>query len=223
MPLVLRQILTTQELLSLGAKLEGAEFASGLETAGPLSARVKRNLQLPATTPLAREVIDVVTRALRRSRAFHAAALPHALSEPRVNRYELGMSYGAHVDHGLMGGATPLRSDLAVTLFLSEPDTYDGGELIIDDDGAPRSFKLPAGDLVLYPASTIHRVETVRRGTRHAVILWVQSMIASASHRRILLDLERVLATLIERDPDADEVVTLSAVYHNLLREWAQP
>jgi PKHD-type hydroxylase len=220
--IALRDILAPVEIAEIASQLEAATFVDGLETAGRLAARVKRNLQLPQTDERGRNASTLVRRALGRSKAFLAAALPKALSEPRFNRYELGMEYGDHVDHALMGldGKGPvMRSDLAATLFLSDPTGYDGGELVI---GGHERVKLPAGDMALYPASTIHRVEPVTRGRRDAAILWIQSTVRTERQRELLRQLDLAVTALAERDPSAREVVALSAVYHNLLREWAE-
>lgn len=217
-------VLRDDELATLRALLATAPFRSGLDTAGAMSARIKHNLQLDAASPAARQVFDVVLAALRRSATFVAAALPRATSEPRVNRHEPGMFYGPHVDHGLMGapgGAGRLRSDVSATLFLSDPDRYEGGELVIVEPTGERMFKGAAGDLLLYPSTTIHRVAPVTRGTRDAVILWVESLVARADQRELLFQLDQAIAGLAARVPEAPELLALSAVYHNLLRQWA--
>ena len=140
-----------------------------------------------------------------------------------LNRYVIGMEYGAHVDASIMGGAQPLRADLSATLFLSEPDDYDGGEFIIEAAQGRQSVKLPAGDLLLYPSTSLHFVTPVRRGQRVAVIFWVQSMVASAEQRALLWELSQAIASVQPRLGDAAECARLIACYHNLIRMWAQP
>lgn len=224
MELVLPGLLRADEVAILHALLVDAPFTSGLDTAGALAARIKHNLQLDDGAPAARRATELVLAALRRSPTFTAAAMPRATTQPRVNRYQAGMRYGPHVDHGLMGsadGGGRLRGDLSATLFLSAPEAYDGGELVIIEPAGERRFKLGAGDLLLYQASTIHRVEPVTRGTRDAVILWIESLVASAAQRAILFTLDRAILALASRDPDAPELLAFSATYHNLLRSWA--
>ncbi len=216
-------LLDAGELAQIQAGLAGATWGDGRATAGHEAALAKRNQQLPEDTPAARDLGRIVLQALGRTPRFTATALPLRLSQPIFNRYAEGMGYGDHIDSALRGSASVLRSDLAATLFLSDPATYDGGELVSEDAFGARAVKLAAGDLVVYPASTVHRVTPVTRGARLAAILWVQSLVRDDARRGMLHDLDRALASLRARGlGGTPELVTLSGVYHNLLRQWAE-
>lgn len=216
------KVLKEAELRQLRDKLVGASFADGAETAGRQAKRVKQNQQVARGSPLARELGKVVLDALRRNGTFISATLPCRLTEPMFNRYAGGMRYGSHVDNAVMYQPQPLRSDISLTLFLSAPDEYDGGELLIDDVAVRQKVKLPAGSAIIYPATTLHRVEPVTRGERLGAVIWIQSLVRDPAQRRILFDLDRVTQAMTKRNPDAPEVAILSGSYHNLLRLWAE-
>jgi len=219
-------ILSKSDVAALRARLDVAGWKDGRITAGHQSGLVKRNGQLADDDPLARELGDFIVAALGRSTTFFAGALPRRIFPPLFNRYEGGQTFGVHVDNAIRydrtkADAPPLRTDLSATLFLAEPDEYDGGELVVEDAFGSHSIKLPAGDLALYPASSLHEVRAVTRGARVASFFWIQSFVRSPSQRRLLFDLDVSIQSLAARTPDAPELVCLTGVYHNLLREWA--
>lgn len=217
------EVLTKAELDTIQRRLAGAAWEDGRATAGHQSARVKHNLQLAETGAEARELGEIVLKALGRSALFMTAALPRAVFPPLFNRYEQGMSFGAHVDNAirpLPGSARSIRTDLSATLFLN--DDYDGGELLIDDAAGARAAKLPAGSMILYPATTLHRVAPVTRGQRLAAFFWVQSMVKDEGERRLLFDLDRAIVDLGRGAPDHPAVARLTSVYHNLVRKWGE-
>lgn len=225
-------IVTIPELLPAGQlrhmreRLLGAEWVSGLATAGHQGARVKHNRQLAEGSPLAGELGDLVLAALERHPLFISAALPARVYPPMFNRYEGGERFGNHVDNALRllpGSAERLRTDLSATLFLAAPEDYDGGELLIEDVYGAQSVKLPAGHLVLYPSTSLHRVEPVTRGARLACFFWVQSMVRDAGQRALLLDLDTSIQRLAQTGGDEATRLQLTGCYHNLLRMWAQP
>ena len=206
--------------------LIGADWRDGHATAGHQSARAKQNRQLAEDDPVAKQLGRVIIDALSRSATFFAGALPRRIFPPLFNRYEGGDSFGMHVDNAVrydrsVEPAEPIRTDLSATLFLSAPEDYDGGELVIEDTFGAHAVKLPAGDLVLYPASSLHEVRPVTRGARVAAFFWIQSLVRSDAQRRILFDLDVSIQALTARVPEAPELVRLTGVYHNLLREWS--
>lgn len=205
------------------AALQGADWEAGRRTAGWQAAGVKDNAQLAEDSPLARRLGDQVVAALERSKLFIAVALPLRVYPPMFNRYAGGQTFGAHVDTAIrqVTAGPRVRSDLSATLFLSEPDEYDGGALVVEDGSGVRSAKLPAGSLVLYGAGTVHRVEPVMRGERLAAVLWVQSMVRDAGARELLYDLDSAIQHLAVAAPGHAALVQLTGVYHNLLRRWA--
>lgn len=218
-------ILDEAEVARMRSALDRAEWTDGRETVGAQGAQVKRNLQLPETSPVRRELGAAVLAALARSPLYFAATLPLRTLPPRFNRYQGGGHYGFHVDGSVMAlpdAAGQLRSDISCTLFLSGPDEYDGGELVINDTYGEHEVKLPAGDLIIYPSSSLHRVEPVTRGARVASFFWVQSMVRDDSRRRMLFDLDTSIQTLTRGGADAGAVLQLTSVYHNLLRSWAE-
>jgi PKHD-type hydroxylase len=209
----------------LRAILDSADWVDGNATSGHQSALAKRNEQLPEGSPAAREGGAIVLDALGANPTFVAAALPLKVFPPLFNRYSGGQAFGAHVDAGvriLAGHEFRVRADLSATLFLADPESYDGGELVVEGAFGEQRVKLPAGHLVLYPASSVHRVEPVTRGTRVASFFWLQSMIRSDADRTILYDLDRSIQALAaERGAGDPEIVRLTGTYHNLLRRWA--
>jgi PKHD-type hydroxylase len=224
MLLHVQKVLTSDQVHAIGAALEGAAWSDGRATVGEQGARVKRNRQLPADLPLARELGEVVLAAVRRHPLFFAAALPLRYSPPLFSAYADGETYGLHVDGAVrMEGdaAAPIRTDLSCTLFLRAPETYEGGELDVVDTYGAHEVKLPAGDLILYPASSLHRVRPVTAGTRVCAVFWLQSMVRDDGSRTMLFELDRTIGALRGKHGDTDETVALSAHYHNLLRRWA--
>lgn len=216
------KVLKDTELRQIRERLAQAEFADGAGTAGRQARRVKQNEQVARGSPIALELGKVVIAALRRNAAFLSSTLPCRITEPMFNRYAGGMRYGNHVDNAVMYQPQPLRSDISVTLFLCAPEEYDGGELLIEDGAVRQKVKLQAGSAIVYPATSLHRVEPVTRGERLAAILWIQSLVREPERRRILFDLDRVTQAMMKRNADAPEVSLLSASYHNLLRMWAE-
>lgn len=206
------------------AALQTAEWTDGKETAGYLSSRVKDNAQVPEGHPVARHLGEQILDALDASPLFISAALPLKVVPPLFNRYAGGQAYGAHIDGAVRpvpGTPHRVRTDLSATLFLTAPEAYDGGELVIEDTYGPRRIKLAAGDLVLYPGTSVHRVEPVTRGVRLAAFFWIQSMVRDDAQRALLFDMDTALQQLGRDVPDHDAVVQLMGVYHNLLRRWS--
>lgn len=205
-------------------RLDAADWVSGQTTVGAQGAKVKNNRQLPEHGAESVALGKAVDAALRRSPLFFAAALPLKIAPPLFNRYEGGETYGLHVDGSVRalpdGGS--LRTDLSCTLFLADPDEYDGGELEVVDTYGAHEVKLPAGDLILYPSSSLHRVAPVTRGARIASFFWLQSMVRSDAHRRLLFEMDQAIQGVRARDGDCAEVVSLTGTYHNLLRLWAE-
>ncbi len=218
------EVLTRDELAHIRQALETAEWTDGRETVGVQGAKVKRNEQLPDASPLKAELGRMVSAALERNPLFFAAALPLKTLPPRFNRYTGGGEYGFHVDGAVMriGDGQQLRSDVSCTLFLAEPDEYDGGELIVSDTYGEHEVKLPAGDLIVYPSSSLHKVAPVTRGARLAAFFWVQSMIRDDARRRMLFEMDTAIETLRRGDADQGAVLQLTGVYHNLLRQWTE-
>jgi PKHD-type hydroxylase len=228
MLLTIPAVLDSDQVAAARAGLEGAAWVDGRATAGVQSALAKRNEQLPQDSPLGVELGRLIVAALNHHPLFLAAALPKAVFPPLFNRYsaEAGHAFGNHVDNAiriLPDGSGRIRTDLSATLFLSEPDSYEGGELIVEDTYGLHRVKLPAGDLILYPASSVHRVEPVTRGTRLAAFFWIESLVRDDGERTLLLDLDLGLRRLAEQCGDDDPaIVSLTGVYQNLLRRWAE-
>lgn len=205
--------------------VDSGDWIDGNVTSGPQAALAKRNRQLPEDSAAAREAGAIVLDVLGRSPLFIAAALPLKIFPPLFNRYEGGETFGVHVDNAVRvhrGSSLTVRSDLSATLFLSDPDSYDGGELVIEGPSGAQAAKLPAGHLLLYPASSLHRVEPVTRGARIASFFWIESMVRDNAARDVLFDLDRsVQDTASALGQDHRAVIALTGVYHNLLRRWA--
>lgn len=219
------QLLTAAEVAHCRAVLEAAEWTDGRATAGEQSARAKFNLQVPETAPQARELGEIVLRALGRNAEFTAAALPLRVYPPMFNRYDAGMTFRAHVDNAIrhVPGGGRLRTDVSSTLFLTPPGDYDGGELVIEDSYGTQSVKLDAGDLVLYPATSLHSVTPVTRGSRWSSFFWTQSMVKDDGQRSLLYGLDQGIRRIRADLPDDHAgVLTLTAAYHNLLRQWVE-
>ena len=220
-------VLTEAEVERFRARLDAAEWHDGLETAGTLARAAKRNEQLRDGEAPARELGEFVLRRLSAHPRFISAALPCRIYPPKFNRYRDGGTYGLHVDSALMevpGTGVTVRTDLSATLFLSGPDEYDGGELEIEGPFGIQSVKLEAGDLVLYPSSSLHRVAPVTSGARIASFFWIQSHVPDEGSRTTLYDLDQAIQSLSRSHAPGDpDLLALTAVYHNLLRRWAQP
>lgn len=220
------EVLSATQADAMRRELEASgDWVDGRETVGDQGARVKRNRQLAERSPLRQRLGDQIREALATHPLFFAAALPLRILPPRFNLYQGGGTYGAHIDGAVMalpGGDPYLRSDLSCTLFLNDPQDYAGGELVIADTYGEHAVKLPAGDLILYPASSLHRVEPVTDGGRLASFFWVQSLIRDDGQRRMLFDMDAAITRLRHDNADHDAVLQLTGVYHNLLRQWAQ-
>jgi PKHD-type hydroxylase len=217
-------VLTAAQVQHAQRVLAGAEWVDGSVTAGFQSTLVKHNRQLAEGSQPARELGEVVLDALNRSALFMSAALPAKVFPPLFNRYEGGDAFGNHVDNAVRqvrGSGQRLRTDISATLFLSAPEDYDGGELVVDDTYGPHAVKLPAGHMVLYPATSLHRVTPVTRGVRLASFFWIQSLVRDDAERTLLFDMDMAIIRLRQRVGDDESVVALTGVYHNLLRRWA--
>jgi PKHD-type hydroxylase len=222
-------VLSAEEVARFRRELDAAEWTDGRETVGAQGAQVKRNQQLPDASPLKQQLGQAVLNALARSPLYFAAALPLRTVPPRFNRYQGGGHYGFHVDGAVMtvtGGegqpASSVRSDLSCTLFLSEPEEYEGGELIVSDTYGEHEVKLPAGDLILYPSSSLHRVAAVTSGARLASFFWVQSLVRDGQQRQLLFELDAAIQALTQSEADRGALLRLTNVYHNLLRSWSE-
>ncbi len=218
------KVLDAAQLAECRRVLAAAEWIDGRETAGHQFARVKHNRQIPARHPVARQLGDMILTALDRNPLFMSAALPLKVVPPFFNRYEGGETYGNHIDgaiHPVAGTPHRVRTDLSATLFLSAPGDYEGGELIIDDTYGVHRVKLPAGDMILYPGTSLHRVEPVTHGVRLAAFFWVQSMVRADAQRVLLFDLDTAIQSLSLAVPDDPALAQLTNIYHNLLRQWA--
>jgi PKHD-type hydroxylase len=217
-------VLTAAEVQHFRRTLDAAEWTDGAVTAGFQSTRVKNNAQLPEGSPAARELGELVVAALNRNPLFASAALPARIFPPLFNRYEGGQAFGNHVDNAIRqvrGSNARIRTDISATLFLSAPEEYDGGELVVDDAYGPHNAKLPAGHMVLYPATSLHRVTPVTRGARIASFFWIQSLVRGDAERTLLFDMDMAIIRLRQQVGDNEAVVALTGVYHNLLRRWA--
>ena len=225
MMLRIPEVLSKQQVAHCRQVMDAAQWIDGNATSGHQSALVKNNMQLPETSVEGRQLGDLVLDALERSAVFISAALPLKVFPPLFNRYAGGQAFGMHVDNAirpLAGSDFRIRTDLSCTLFLAEPDEYDGGELIVEDTYGAHRAKLPAGDLVLYPSTSLHRVTPVTRGARVASFFWLQSMVRDDGQRTMLFQLDTSIQQLAARlGNDDPQVVQLTGLYHNLLRRWA--
>lgn len=224
MLLQIPDVLNAEQVAQARRMLDESQWVDGRVTAGHQSARAKRNLQLPEDHPVSRQLGDMILGALQRNSLFVAAALPLRVFPPLFNRYEGGQSFGNHVDNAVRqvpGTSVRVRTDLSATLFLAEPEEYDGGELLIEDTYGVHSIKMPAGHMVLYPSSSLHNVRAVTRGARIASFFWIQSMLRDDAERTLLFDLDTAIQRLTVDIPDHPAALQLTGVYHNLLRRWA--
>jgi PKHD-type hydroxylase len=224
MLLTIEDVLTADQVAAFRQRLAAADWMDGRVTAGAQSALAKRNLQVPEDSAAARELGERILGALGRHPRFVAAALPLRVFPPLFNRYDAGMAFDTHVDNAIrFSGPVRYRTDLSATLFLSDPGDYDGGELIVEDAYGEHAVKLPAGAMVLYPASSLHRVAPITRGSRWASFFWVQSMVRSDEQRSLLFDLDTAIQALSAQVGQGDPaVVSLAGTYHNLVRMWAE-
>lgn len=220
-------VLNAAQVREFRQRLAGAGWVDGRITAGHQSTLVKHNLQLPEADPIARELGAAVLAALERNQSFFSAALPNTIFPPLFNCYRVGSGFGNHIDNAVrydrsVQPARPVRTDLSVTLFLSAPEEYSGGELVIEGSSGVHQVKLPAGDLVLYPSTSVHRVATVTGGERIASFFWLQSMVRDSGQRELLFELDRAIQKLGREAATQPAVLELTGVYHNLLRRWTE-
>ena len=219
-------LLSGEQVAHIRGVLSGTDWVDGKVTAGAQSAGTKHNLQVPENAPAARALGDMILTALGQNERFTSAALALRVFPPLFNRYDQGMNFGAHIDNAIRfvkGASSPVRvrTDMSATLFLTDPDDYDGGELVIEDTFGNHKIKLPAGDLVVYSATSRHRVTPVTRGSRWSSFFWIQSMIRDESARVMLFELDNAIQGLRKQVGDSEEVVSLTGLYHNLVRRWA--
>ncbi len=225
MLLQIPDVLTAEQAAHCRQQIEKAEWVDGRVTAGHQSARTKNNLQLPENHSLSLAMGEMILASLERSPLFMSAALPSKVFPPLFNRYEGGHSFGNHVDNAIRQiNGTPhrVRTDLSATLFLTPPEDYDGGELVVEDTYGVHSVKLPAGHLILYPATSLHHVRPVTRGARISSFFWIQSMVRDDGARTLMFDLDMGIQRVNQDAPEHPAVVQLTGVYHNLLRRWAE-
>jgi PKHD-type hydroxylase len=217
-------VLTRDQVVEIRRVLDQTDWVDGRATVGPQGAQVKQNRQLPENSPIGLELGRIISTALASNPLFFAAALPARSMPPLFNSYAGGQHYGLHVDGAVRqipGSGQSLRTDVSSTLFLCDPDDYDGGELVVVDAYGTHEVKLPAGDLILYPSTSLHRVEPVTRGVRVCSFFWTQSMVRDDWQRSLLFELDQNIQKLRARVGDCEEVVGLTGHYHNLLRQWA--
>jgi PKHD-type hydroxylase len=225
MLLVIPDVLTQEQVKNARQLLDRAEWVDGKVTAGHQSARSKDNQQVPEGHPAAKSVGEVIVQTLAKNNAFLAAALPHRIFPPLFNRYQGGHSFGTHVDNAIRpvaGTAHKIRTDLSATLFLTRPEDYDGGELVVEDTYGVHRVKGPAGHMVLYPSSSLHHVTPVTRGARVSSFFWIQSMVRDDGRRAILYDMDSAIQKIVRDHPEHPSAVQLTGIYHNLLRQWAE-
>lgn len=217
-------VLTAEQVARMRAQLDQANWIDGAATAGGQALSAKQNLQLGEQDPLARELGDLILTALARNPFFISAALPLKILPPMFNRYSDGGTYGLHVDNAIRvipGTVTRVRTDLSATLFLAGPDEYDGGELEVEGQYGTQRVRLHAGDMILYPSTSLHRVTPVTRGARVAAFFWIQSMVRDHQRREILFDLDTSIQSLTAADAGNQDLQRLTAIYHRLIQQWA--
>ncbi|MBM6550957.1 Fe2+-dependent dioxygenase [Marinomonas ostreistagni] len=225
MLLHLKNVLTAAQVTEIREALDQADWQDGKLTAGNASRQQKSNLQLSQDDPLARKLGDFILHTLSQREDFMGSALPAKIFPPMFNRYEGGGQFGFHVDNAIRqvpNTPVKVRTDLSMTLFLSEPEDYEGGELVIEDTFGTQAIKLPAGDMVLYPSTSIHKVNPVTQGARVSSFFWLQSLVADNEQRRTLYQLDQSIQGLRQDLPDDERIQNLIWVYHNLLRQWSQ-
>jgi PKHD-type hydroxylase len=218
------EVLTREQVTDCRRHLQDAQWGDGNVTSGAQAAQAKFNQQLPADSPLAAELGQLILSALAASPKFVSAAIPKRVVPPLFNRYGGGQHFDYHVDNAIRGlpNGECIRTDVSCTLFFADPDEYDGGELVVADSYGTHRVKLPAGDLILYPSTSLHEVTSVMRGTRYASFFWVQSMVRSDWHRHLLFDLDQNIQSLRAKHGDVAETIALTSHYHNLLRLWSE-
>ncbi|HEY3492120.1 MAG TPA: Fe2+-dependent dioxygenase [Solirubrobacterales bacterium] len=224
MLLQIPDVLTPEQVSHARRILDTAEWVDGRVTAGHQSARAKDNQQLPEDSAAARELGQMILGALQRNPLFLSAALPLQVFPPLFNRYQGGQSFGTHVDNSIRqvtGTSHRIRTDISATLFFANPDEYDGGELVVEDTYGVHGIKLPAGHMVIYPATSLHHVRPVTRGSRVCSFFWIQSMVRDDGERTLLFDLDSSIQKVGQAVPDHPASVQLTGIYHNLLRRWA--
>jgi len=229
MLVLIPNLLSQEQVAHVRGVLAGTDWVDGKITAGAQSAGAKRNLQIPENAPAARALGDLILSALGQNERFTSSALALRVFPPLFNRYDTGMNFGAHIDNAIrfvkpsLGTGAPIRvrTDMSATLFLTDPADYDGGELVVQDTFGTHAVKLPAGDLVVYSATSRHHVTPVTRGSRWASFFWIQSMIRDEAAREMLFELDNSIQSLRAKVGDGEEVVTLTGLYHNLVRRWA--
>jgi PKHD-type hydroxylase len=217
-------LLSQEQVREIRGVLAATDWVDGRITAGAQSGQTKHNLQIPEDSQAARALGEAILSALGRNERFTSASLALRVFPPLFNRYDTGMDFGAHIDNAIRfvkGANIRVRTDLSATLFLTDPADYDGGELVIEDTYGSHSVKLPAGDLVLYSATSRHYVTAVTRGSRWSSFFWIQSMIRDEAARTTLFELDNAIQSLRARHGDTEELVTLTGLYHNLVRRWA--
>ncbi|AEF92226.1 PKHD-type hydroxylase ybiX [Delftia sp. Cs1-4] len=225
MMLHIPDVLTRQQITAIRTAIDAADWVDGRATAGSQGARVKRNRQLPEDSPVALEQGRIIEQALAANALYFSAALPARTMSPLFNRYADSETYGLHVDGAarrLSGAQQWMRTDVSCTLFLCDPEDYDGGELVVVDTYGTHEVKLPAGDLILYPSTSLHRVEPVTRGERVCSFFWAQSMVRDDTRRAMLFEMDQTIQRLREKLGETDETLSLAGQYHNLLRMWAE-
>jgi PKHD-type hydroxylase len=218
-------VLKPEQVAECRRLLDRAEWIDGRASAGPVAAQVKNNQEVSLAHPVFRQVGEIILTALAANPLVMAVAQPLRVSPPFFNRYQGGETYGLHNDSALIhvpGAPMPVRGDLAATLFLTAPDAYDGGELVVEDTYGTQRVKLPAGDMILYPASSLHRVMPVTRGARVSSFFWIQSMVRDDAKRALLVELDRARSEVNRALPNSPAVAQMLNVYHNLLRMWAE-
>lgn len=219
------KVLSKQEVAALRAELAAHDWVDGVLTSGAQAAQLKHNLQFPADSPAFAGLSQRVADALAQHPLFVSAALPRHILPPMFNCYRGGGQYGNHVDNALQRdrfSGLQVRTDVSTTVFLSEPEEYEGGELIVEDTYGEHEVKLAAGDAIVYPSTSLHRVEPVTAGARIAAFLWTQSLVRDAWQRKMLFDLDMTILKLRGQLGDTEEVLGLTSTYHNLLRQWVE-
>jgi len=225
MLLAIPDLLTAEQVLQARQLLDSAQWVDGRVTAGHQSSRAKDNLQLPEGHPVANQLGEMILETLGGNALFISAALPQRVFPPLFNRYQGGQSFGTHVDNSIRqitGTPHRIRTDLSATVFFANPDEYDGGELVVEDTYGTHTVKLPAGHMILYPATSLHNVRPITRGARVASFFWIQSMVRDDAQRALLFDLDMAIQRLNRDLPDHPSAVQFTGVYHNLLRQWAE-
>lgn len=226
MLITIPDVLSRDEVTEIRSILDAADWQDGRHTAGPQSAEIKRNEQIPLSSPILPDLQARMVRALMAHPIWVSAALPAQILPPMFNRYAGGQTFGVHVDNAIRvipGEGRQIRTDISCTLFLGDPEEYDGGELVVEGHYGAQSVKLPAGHAVVYPSTSLHEVTPVTRGARVASFFWVQSMIRDAQKRELLFDLDQSIQSLgTALGNNAPDTVRLAGIYHNLIRQWAE-